>query len=188
MASGRKLLNRYEVIDDSTAKMYCGSCTVLLDAEDIELVKPFQWCINGNGYVTSGAGNTQVIMHRLIMGVKDNSLVDHANRNPLDNRKCNLRLCDKRGNLFNFGARSDNSCGYRGVRKHCSGKYTAQIAFKGKAYHIGCYDAAESAANAYDSAASVIAGEFAWRNLPQIPLDPVVMRRFADIKAHLSKR
>lgn len=182
MAARRKLLNHYKKIDPLTAQMQCGEYIVLLDAEDLELVKQYQWCINGNGYVTSGAGDAQVIMHRLIMGATNNSLVDHANRNKLDNRKCNLRLCGKRDNLYNFGARIDNCCGYRGVRKHRSGRYTAQIAFKGKAYHIGCYDTAESAANAYDSAASVIAGEYAWRNLPNTPLNPDVMRRFADVR------
>jgi hypothetical protein len=47
--------------------------------------------------------------------MKSNCLIDHIDRNPLNNRKSNLRFANKSTNAMNTKLRSDNSSGIKGV-------------------------------------------------------------------------
>jgi len=89
--------------------------SVLIDDSDAELVDTYRWHINDKGYaVWRGfveGKKVTVRMHRLIMGTPDNMDTDHINRNRLDNRRVNLRICDRKTNLNN-GARVLNARGY----------------------------------------------------------------------------
>ena len=71
---------------------------VLLDKEDLEKVKQYIWRISNN-YVIAKKG--YIKLHRLITNCPDNLVVDHINHNPLDNRKCNLRVCTQEENAQN---------------------------------------------------------------------------------------
>lgn len=61
-----------------------------VDNEDFEVVKDFNWCLSKNGYAFSNIGG---YMHRLIMNPPKDMEVDHIDRNKLDNRRYNLRIC-----------------------------------------------------------------------------------------------
>ncbi len=68
-------------------------------------------------------------LSRFIMKPKKDEIVDHINRDPLDNRRKNLRIVNKRQNNLNKKCR--NGTGYIGVclknrdgRKYCCAKYT----------------------------------------------------------------
>ena len=149
-----------------------GHKEILFDEEDRHIVEPFSWSIGTHGYATSGAGKEQILLHRLIAAPSDGMTVDHINRNKLDNRRGNLRLCTQSENSYNRTAQANNQSGYRGVCRLANGRWYAQICKNSKSIPLGCYATAEEAANAYDSAAVIIAGEFAWRNLPDVPLRP----------------
>jgi hypothetical protein len=86
------------------SKHQFGEC--LIDDSDAEKVRAFNWTAQKIGhhfYVTrKDAKNKTVLLHRFILGVTDRDrIVDHINQNTLDNRKENLRLCDKRLNGLN---------------------------------------------------------------------------------------
>ena len=74
----------------------------VFDKDDYEKVKIHNWCITSVGYIAStkyiDGVKKLLLIHNIIMnrinflgkGVKET--VDHINRNPLDNRKENLRI------------------------------------------------------------------------------------------------
>lgn len=108
-------------------------------------------------------------LHRFIMNVSSKSwtevVVDHINMDGLDNRKCNLRLCDRFENLWN-NRRIPGESGYIGVKK-VKKKYMARISLNGKSVYLGLYNTKEEAAKAFNDAAKQLRGEFAKLNTIQ---------------------
>ena len=91
--------------------------------------------------------------------------VDHENRNPLDNRRQNLRLATREQNTRNQGAHKDGSSNFKGVSWNKEkGKWHARIYTKGKHIHIGYFENATSAAKSYDEKAKQLFGAFAVTN------------------------
>jgi uncharacterized protein (UPF0333 family) len=86
---------------------------ILIDSEDKDIVYNYYIQLNCNDYpITRTNGKKQYIYHMII---KTDKLIDHINRNPLDNRKCNLRLCSQSANIINTRPREGNSSGVTGV-------------------------------------------------------------------------
>jgi hypothetical protein len=137
-----------------------------LDDDDYEKLSKYCWYLGGNGhgglYVARKTQGTTIYMHREILGSPD-SLIDHINRNGLDNRKSNLRLCTRSQNLYNRCKTVKNKCGYKGVRKIYKG-WQANIWLNGKQIYLGHYSTAKDAAIAYNEAAKKYHGEFALLN------------------------
>lgn len=103
-----------------------------------------------------------LIMHRHIMRVTDpNIKVDHINRNTLDNRKENLRLCSTAENCRNKSTVSRNKTGYRNVsfNKACK-KWKVEIKHNNKKVYYGYFDCPIEAAKVADSAMIDLYGEF----------------------------
>jgi len=88
---------------------------ILVDEDCIDIYLSRVWHISDTGYVLWRGiekGKKQTIrLHRLIAGAKDGDTVDHINRNKLDNRKSNLRICTQRENVLNSD-RVQNAKGY----------------------------------------------------------------------------
>ena len=90
----------------------------IIDIEDIDLIKDFKWHLNSQGYVETTSNKKNILLHQLLMnriGIKDGLVVDHINRNRLDNRRCNLRLITLQQNAINRSIRSDNKTGVSNV-------------------------------------------------------------------------
>jgi hypothetical protein len=78
---------------------------ILYDKQDEEVFLSRKWYISDAGYaVWRGLINGEkqtVRLHRLILGAKPSEIVDHKNRNKLDNRRKNLRICTRSENAEN---------------------------------------------------------------------------------------
>lgn len=103
-----------------------------------------------------------VVMHRLIMRVTDKSvLVDHRDRNTLDNRKRNLRTANRSQNGWNSKIKRTNRSGIKGIYWHAANrKWIAQISIERKHKYLGSFATREEAAAVYEQAASAAYGEF----------------------------
>lgn len=137
----------------------------LIDKQDYPLVSRFSWQAqlrsNGKGwYAVSRAGR----MHRIILGVKSDVIVDHINSNGLDNRRKNLRIGNQSLNSVNRITTPGRFL--RGVRKK-GNKWQAYIKIKGKQQSLGYYGTQEEAHTVYLNAAAKQYGD--WMPLPQPP-------------------
>jgi hypothetical protein len=139
----------------------------LIDDSDYEALSKFKWTLLKrkklkHAYRTN-KGQT-VHLHRFIMGLEkgDKRQVDHINGNGLDNRRENLRVCTIRENQFNRGRNKNNTSGYKGViwNKQAH-KWQARIHIP-KQKHLGYFNEAKDAANAYKEAAKLYQGNFAY--------------------------
>lgn len=94
-------------------------------------------------------------------------LVDHANGNGLDNRRVNLRSATVSQNNANAQLRTDSTSGRKGVTWHRPRRrWQAQIQAAGRKRHLGYFGSVDEAAQAYDTAARELFGEYARVNFP----------------------
>lgn len=152
-----------------------------VDDADIDL-NTFNWYCSSMGYAcrdTTKHPRQCILMHRVILErmlnrrLNKNEEVDHINGNPLDNRRCNLRVATHSQNLKNQNLRKTNTSGYMGVSYSKSvfhltraKRWQAYIKINGRRKTIGWYATAEEAAHARDNLARVVFGEFARLNFP----------------------
>lgn len=124
--------------------------------------------IRSDGYLQIGAAGQRYEAARLAWwfahGEMPDAIVDHRDRDPLNNRLDNLRLSDAPRNAANSKARPNKKHSkYRGVTRH-AGKWIAQARVNGKNKKLGRFTDEEDAARAYDKAALAAYGEHAHLN------------------------
>jgi hypothetical protein len=137
-----------------------------VDDEDFALVSQYAWCrqiARGTEIVYAQSHNAPCHqMHRLIMGARPGQLVDHIDRDGLNNRRSNLRFATKSQNAMNSKRKAQSSTGYKGVIFHRrDGVYTAQIRIDGRRKWLGSFHDPERAYAVYCEAAKKHHGEFA---------------------------
>lgn len=133
-----------------------------IDEEEYPKVAKYGWNLHSKGYAVCWEYKPAIFMHTLIMCCQ----CDHQDRNPLNNRKANLRKCNGTQNQYNQPIDKRNSTGYKGVTYHKKNdKYVAHIRNNGHLTYLGSYETKEEAALAYNNAAKEIAGEFALLNV-----------------------
>lgn len=159
-----------EIINMGEAILICLSKSryTIIDREDLEKVMKFNWSFSAGYIVTNNPEAPINRLHRYIMDLYDiNKIVDHLNRNPCDNRKCNLRVCTAQQNSMNRKPKKGGSSIYKGVYfdRRCN-KWLAKIALNTKPTYIGLFSDEIEAAKAYDKKAKQLFGEFAYLNFP----------------------
>jgi hypothetical protein len=105
-------------------------------------LKPIRGISFYTGLVSCRMGSDKkYTLSRLIMGPSRDKVVDHINRNRLDNRRCNLRIVTPRQNTLNRITKSRT--GYLGVSiTMLRGRKRLRATFKsiGKRWHFSLYD------------------------------------------------
>ena len=151
-----------------------GGLWTLIDAEDIDRVRCHTWSVfegrNGIIYAQTmlpriGGRKSAVYLHRFILDAPSGMVVDHANHDGLDNRRCNLRLATEAQNSANRRSSRWENGHYKGAYRVKHG-WRAVIQFHGKSIYIGTYSEEVEAARAYDEVARQLFGEFALLNFP----------------------
>lgn len=85
--------------------------------------------------------------------------IDHINKVPSDDRFLNLRIANRSENASNRGLQSNNTSGIKGVYQK-NDKWYARIYKDRIFYHIGVFETAEQAYEAYLKKGKSLHGEF----------------------------
>ena len=118
----------------------------IVDEDDYDFLMKWRWSAKPteNGkfvayrcFPRSERINKQSIrMHTAIMGTRDGMVIDHIDRNPLNNRKSNLRFATpKQNSTNNSKSSSKKSSKFYGVFKHAN-RYTSIIMNNGVNYRL----------------------------------------------------
>lgn len=144
----------------------------LVDDESFEYLSQWKWFAEKIGrtwYASRGLYDPikkrhgkMLRMHRVIMKNPIKKLVDHKDRNGLNNQRCNLRVCTKSTNAMNY-ERIKSKTGYRGVCM-TKNKWSSGIKVNYKRINLGVFLTPELAALAYNKAAIKYHKEFAILN------------------------
>ena len=139
----------------------------VIDAQDVAIVRRYRWIRNTSGYAQASDRRREkrtVLMHRLILGVVDGE-VDHIDHDPLNNRRSNLRQCTRAQNCQNRAPKRSQRSKFKGVAWDARRKkWRAQIHVQRRQIGLGRFTDESEAARAYDRAARVHFGAFAWLN------------------------
>lgn len=155
-----------------------AECIALVDGNMFDTLCAHSWHVVNTArpgahrrlYVRGTVNGKPVYLHREVMRLAgldvENRKVDHINGNPLDNRRCNLRLCTDAENLRNQRIRRvPKTSRFKGVSQSKNhNRWRASIFKDYKRVHLGYFDTPEQAARAYDAAAVELHGNFARTN------------------------
>lgn len=160
-----------KLIDVSTPKH--PNAFAMVDDEDFERVKHLHWYahqkkVGKTIYVRAELGDKYFSLHRLIMNPPLGAVVDHKDRNGLNNLRSNLRVASFSQNAANQSKITKPSLSkFKGVtRNKSSKKWRAKIGVYKKYLHLGVFSSEAEAGKAYDIAAIKYHGEFACLNFP----------------------
>jgi len=109
-------------------------------------------------------GDKGFTLSRLLVGAGPGEVVDHINRNGLDNSYENLRIISDQENRWNRTKSDGKLSKYKGVFFYRGGKIGGQIRHKEKIYRKYGFKTEEAAAAWYDRTAAELRGEFACLN------------------------
>jgi len=144
----------------------------IVDPPDYEILSKYKWrtCKAPNTFYAERSIRKQngkfsrKLLHRHLMQPPANLVIDHINRNGLDNRRANLRLATISQNAANSKKRNPRS-GYKGVwLDKQKNLYRAAIWSNNKRYYLGLFESPVDAAKAYDDAAKKLHKDFAALN------------------------
>ena len=150
--------------------------TATVDADDRDLVEAEgPWCAlrdSNTTYVRAhrrrpDGTRTTISLHRLLLDPPDDMCIDHINRNGLDNRRGNLRVCTQSQNNANSPPRPGYTSKYKGVSWYKrDAKWHAQSRDNsGKILLLGRFTYEDDAARAYDVHAIATWPGYAWLNV-----------------------
>jgi hypothetical protein len=132
----------------------------IVDAEDYNKVKNYCWCNDSKNYAIARpkGKSTTIKLHRLLFDFPKGMEIDHKDGNGLNNRRNNLRLCNRPKNGKNKGMDARNTSGYCGASKNYGegNKWRSRIYSDGKEYLLGVYYDIIDAAYAYEIASKIL--------------------------------
>ena len=142
----------------------------MVDDEDYDMLMQWSWFVHKcrNTFYAGRMHSSKkrhIKMHRVIMGIDDPAIVvDHIDRDGLNNQRSNLRLATSSENLLN--APGWGASGFRGVSFHKkANKWQVAVSHQGKSHWIGLFESINDAALAYNKKASELFGQFAFQNV-----------------------
>ena len=160
---------------------------ILVSSVSYKDIIKYKWYLGKHGYPVTYQSldneekfGTGLKLHKMLLGLNlwvinqnirnSNSskrmVIDHINRNKLDNRLENLRICSAKENSYNTSKRCNKeNSKYKGVKKQGkSGKWIATITKDGNMHEIRDISTEKEAAQIYDLLAENLFGDYAGKN------------------------
>lgn len=135
----------------------------LISKCNLEYVLRHNWYLDSNGYPMTYTARSKTLHKNLIGKQEKGYVIDHINRNKLDNRLENLRVITSKENSYNRTKNKNSNNNYKGVVKR-GNKYVACISKDGIKREIGGFETEEEAAKTYDMMAEELFGQYAGKN------------------------
>src|ERR1700704_5409181 len=113
----------------------------IVDDTDYDFLNQFSWYFTTDTGYAKKKSPKVIGMHQLLMNPSIGMEVDHINRNKLDNRRCNLRICTVSQNRANRPLSRRSTTGYKGVSRHNFGNkhWRAKITVGKRQIHVGVF-------------------------------------------------
>lgn len=144
--------------------------TAIVNSVDADFIGQWNWCAyrcpKGTFYAVrtdhDGAVQRTVRMHRALACAPSSMEVDHVDRDPLNNRRSNIRIATRAQNNRNRGRQRNNTSGYKGVSWYAEHEqWGGRIRVGGRTHFLGLHHDPADAYAAYCEAAARLHGEFA---------------------------
>lgn len=134
----------------------------IIDLEDVDKIKQYKWYEKDNGYVAAVINKKNINLHIFLLGKNSKyEMIDHKDRNPLNNRKTNLRYVSRIQNSTNKNIQSNNTSGVVGVSWHKQHKkWYASITVNKKTIFLGLFDNLDDAKKCRIQAEQKYFGEY----------------------------
>lgn len=139
---------------------------MLVSICDLPLVLEYNWYIGRPGYPIAYIGSKKgTSIHHYLMGSYGKDYpIDHINRNKLDNRRSNLRVCTRQENNYNRSLSKNSKYKYKGIRQENDKSWTAYCTKDGETNEVKGFADDITAAKTYDAIAETLYGEYASKN------------------------
>lgn len=158
----KKKLNKYNLSGDFGIGYDSKGKEFYFDLEDYDKIKDYTWIVDNHSYPRAKINGVVVGLHSILIEHKENTLVDHINGNPQDNRKQNLREATYAQNGMNKKFMTTNTSGIMGVYLNKKGNFwCAQISVDNKIVYVGGSRDKEKAIKARLLAEKEYYGDFA---------------------------
>ncbi len=165
-----KLLGNHAKDNEKNGK----SSIALVSTTVLPLILDFQWYLGKDGYPTTYKSIDDKIhfgrgmkLHKMISPMTQKGyVIDHINRNRLDNRLTNLRVCTTKQNSYNTTKPKSKKTGskYKGVKKGANNTWIATISKDGNTNEIKNILTEKQAAKDYEMMAEELFGQYAGKN------------------------
>lgn len=152
----------------------------MIDRENAHLIGERSWwlerdpsgrpkCVSCD--VVACGRSRRLKLHRLVMAAERLQIIDHRDRDVLNNRRSNLRHATHHQNACNTSPRANK---FKGVAFHAaSNTWRARIHADSRNIQLGTFASSEEAARAYDAGALWFFGDFAAPNFTEgVPQGP----------------
>ena len=163
--------NAFDITGEKGVMILYDGTECYFDKEDFDIISKHYWSINNSRHVMTKIKGKTVSLPTYIyscygMPIEKGYMVDHKDRDSLNNSKLNFRLCTVSQNGMNKRVQSNNTSGVTGVHyDNRINKYYSYIKINGKHIGLGYYKTLKEAADVRKEAELKYFGEFApWQN------------------------
>lgn len=172
-SSQRKKFNTYDMISYSYGVGYDEEGREFyFDKKNFNLIEPYYWTYNENGYIVSRTKyrtDGTIRLHRLIAKCPNDLVVDHIGGNKSDNREINIRNCTIGENDLNKDLLKNNTSGVTGVCfDKMRNKWIAKLEHHGETKLNKRFNTFEEAVMARRQAEEQFFGNFSFNNSQHI--------------------